>query len=261
MRKRWLYIFNKNNSEKKFIENIDQFPLSKVAYILWNHHRNEKNIEFSYKLKPTLNFIYRFENKYYLYGQNAWKQYRKIQWLKTNIVVMFEDSSFDDLIHSKFQNFRSLETNESSDVFNTYLTLRLTPNDFSFLEKEEINTIRLPKQNTDLPKRYKHLNGGINYGVLQGDEIISFAAAPYILIKQNYSFAIIRSVETKLLERKKGLGLQTVGKLIQYLFNQLEVKNIVLWVDEGNFGARRLYEKLGFKTESSFLATYCDCKF
>lgn len=235
-------------------------PLSKKSYILWNHYKNNRNTEYAITLKPSLNYIYRFDNKYTLYGEEAWKLKNRIRWFKENVVLMSDNPALEKSIRANFKNFRSLETNEPNNEFNTYLTLRAIKSNFNFSDTSELTPIELPSKNVKLPKRYQHLQGGVNYGVLKNEEIISFAAAPYILNESGFSFAIIRSVETKLIERRQGLGTLTVGKLCESLFNQHKIQDIVLWVDKNNNTARKLYEKLGFIIEGDFYATYCDVK-
>ncbi len=260
MKNRIKFFIKRSNPDISLIEMMENQPISKKSYILWNHFKNNLNTEYSVKTKPNLNYIYRFDNKYTLHGRDAWKLKNRIRWFKENVVLMYDDPILEEIIRANFKNFRSLETNEQNNNFKTYLSLRVIEQTFTFSDINEFTPIKLPSKNIKLPKRYKHLQGGVNYGILKNEEIISFAAAPYILIESGFSFAIIRSVETKLLERKQGLGTVTVGKLCESLFHQYKVQDIVLWVDESNQIAQKLYEKLGFTIEGSFYATYCDKK-
>jgi len=90
--------------------------------------------------------------------------------------------------------------------------------------------------------------------------MVCFAAAPYILTHPPFSFAIVRGVETKFLKRRQGYALNTVGFLCKELFSRYQLKNIFLWVEEGNQAARSLYQKIGFSEEVEISLTYCDLK-
>ncbi|UCG04343.1 MAG: GNAT family N-acetyltransferase [Candidatus Heimdallarchaeota archaeon] len=100
----------------------------------------------------------------------------------------------------------------------------------------------------------------MNFGLIKDNQIVCFAAAPYILTEKSFSFAIIRSVETKFLKRRQGFALKTVGLLCKELFSRFNVSNIFLWVEEKNLAARNLYQNLGFLKESKISLTYCDLK-
>lgn len=187
-----------------------------------------------------------------------WDLFEKIRWFKTNNVLLFSDPNLWEKIQSKFGNFRSLETNEKSDKYNTYSTYKLSIETFAPKWKKSTAIIRLPDENFSLPKRYRHLDDGISYGYIENNEVISFAAAPHILQKGKRSFAIIRGIETKLLERKQGYSEMTVTKLCQHLLAELLIKRIFLWVEETNQPAINLYEKLGFIKDKTIYATFCD---
>ena len=51
----------------------------------------------------------------------------------------------------------------------------------------------------------------------------------------------------------KGIGTEAVGKMLDYAFNGLEIPEVILAVKEGNKGAIRVYEKLGFKLYDKLL--------
>ena len=78
--------------------------------------------------------------------------------------------------------------------------------------------------------------------------------------KGEISFAIIRGIETKLLERKQGYSTMTVTKLCQHLLADLLIRRIFLWVEESNRPAISLYENLGFIKDKTIFATFCDLK-
>ncbi len=123
--------------------------------------------------------------------------------------------------------------------------------------------IKFPNNKLAVPKRYRHLDihGGVAYGYLKDDEIVSFAAAPHIHQSEHLSFAIIRGIETKLLERKQGYSNITLTKLCQELLSNLLIKELFLWVEDSNEPAIKLYEKLGFvKDNNKIFATFCDLK-
>lgn len=50
-------------------------------------------------------------------------------------------------------------------------------------------------------------------------------------------------------ERRKGYGTEALGAFVNYLFEEQDMHRVWLLVVDKNEGARRLYEKLGFKEE------------
>jgi ribosomal protein S18 acetylase RimI-like enzyme len=160
----------------------------------------------------------------------------------------------------RFTNFRSLETNQPVNFFNVYISLRLSKDSFTALDDIDERIIELPTQEHLIPKRYRPMSSGLNYGLIKGGEVVSFAAAPHILKQSIFSFAILRGIETKLLERKQGYALQTVAVLCNELFSRYHLSDIFLWVEDTNKAALKLYDKLGFKKDALIYATYCDQK-
>lgn len=53
--------------------------------------------------------------------------------------------------------------------------------------------------------------------------------------------------------RGRGLGSETMGLVIQYIFQELNLNKITLAVFENNPRALKLYEKLGFHVEGRFV--------
>ncbi|MFX0182765.1 MAG: GNAT family N-acetyltransferase [Candidatus Hodarchaeota archaeon] len=242
-----------------FIKHLQRQPLSIICYILWYHHKQQEQTQLTFRLNP-FRFIHRFENKYTLYGKNVWKLKRKIRWFETNLVLMFNHEEIWSDLNKRFTNFRSLETNQPTDFFNVYITLSLSKDSFIAFNNIDKRIIELPTQKYSIPKRYRPISSGLNYGLIKDGEVVSFAAAPHILIQNTFSFAILRGIETKLLERRQGYALQTVGVLCNELFSRYKLTNIFLWVEDTNKAALDLYEKLGFKKEAVIFATYCDQK-
>ena len=252
-----LFHSSKGKRAELFLKNLERLPLSHTCYIQWYLDQKEKQIEFQVLTSP-FSFVFRYENKFHLHGKKAWALFDKISWFKTNNVLLFSDPNFWEKIQTRFGNFRSLETNEKTNTFNTYSTYRLSIETFKPQWKESSAIIRFPEKNFSLPKRYRHLNDGISYGYVKNEEVLSFAAAPHILQKGKISFAIIRGIETKLLERKQGYSEITVTKLCQHLLAELLIREIFLWVEETNQPAINLYKKLGFIKDKTIYATFCD---
>lgn len=204
-------------------------------------------------------YIFRHENKYNITGDNVWQLNEYIRWFKTNIVLIFEKQQWEE-INRRFDNFRSTETNQLTKSYDTYLTLDLNKDRLSFIEPIDDEIIQIPSPNHPLPKRYRPYNGGLNFGLFKNNQIVCFAAAPHILTRESFSFAIIRGVETKFLKRRQGYALNTVGLLCKELFSRFHLSNIFLWVEEKNMAARNLYQNLGFFEEAKLAVTYCDLK-
>lgn len=192
-------------------------------------------------------------------GEKVWQLKTKVRWFNTNLVLIFEKKRWGDIIQ-RFDNIRDLETNQQTDSYNTYLTLNLSRDHFSFSEPVDDQIIRVPSSEYPLPKRYRPFGGGLSFGFFKKGSMVSFAAAPHILSQGTFSFAILRGVETKLIERRQRYALKTVGVLCKELFSRYESSNIFLWVEETNQAAQNLYKKLGFSEEGRIYATYCDQK-
>ena len=80
----------------------------------------------------------------------------------------------------------------------------------------------------------------------------------HIFQQKKFSYAILRGIETKILERQQGFSYKTMTRLCQELLTDLLIKRLILWVDKDNTAAKTLYEKLGFIRDSEIYATYCD---
>lgn len=240
------------------MELLTKQPLSFICYILWFIYHKPERTDLAFTTNP-FSYIFRYENKYNITGENVWQFDKYIRWFKTNLVIIFEKQYWKD-INQRFDNFRNLNTNQSTNSYDTYLTLNLKKDDLSYFESIDEEIKQIPSANCPLPKRYRPYNGGLNFGLFKNDQMVCFAAAPYILINSPFSFAIVRGVETKFLKRRQGYALNTVGLLCKELFSQYHLKNIFLWVEERNRAARNLYHKIGFSEEVEFSLTYCDLK-
>lgn len=240
------------------MKQLQQQPHSVTCYILWHIFHQYKKTDLAFSVDP-LRYIFRFENKYTLFGEDVWQLEKYIRWFQTNIVLIFEKQRWEEIIHH-FDNFRSLETNKPIDSYNIYLTLSLSREDLSFSEDADDRIIQIPSPEHPHPKRYRPLKGGLAFGLLKKDKIICFAAAPHILTQKSLSFAILRGIKTELLERRQGYALKTVGMLCKELFSRYQLSNIFLWVEETNTAARNLYEQLGFQEEAKIFSIYCDQK-
>ncbi|MFX0124787.1 MAG: GNAT family N-acetyltransferase [Candidatus Hodarchaeota archaeon] len=212
----------------------------------------------SFSTNP-FSYIFRHENKYNIKGENVWQLEKHVRWFKTNLVLIFEKQQWEE-INRRFENFRHIETNKLTGSYDTFLTLNLSRDRLSFVKPIDENIIQIPSSKHPIPKRYRPYSGGLNFGLIKNDRIVCFAAAPYILTKQGFSFAIIRNVVTKFIVRRQGFALKTVGVLCKELFSNYHISNIFLWVEERNTAARNLYKKLGFFEEAKVAMTYCDLK-
>jgi hypothetical protein len=253
-------IIEHNEDEKAFLSRIVQFQsLSVISYILWYHLNQRETIEFSYSVDP-FSYVYRYDNKYNLFGENVWEISKNIRWFKDNIVLIFQNKNIWNEIVENFDNFRSLETNKPTQAFNTYITFCLTQDSFSSVDSKNELIVKIPSEKYPILKRYRHLQDGLNFSLIKNDKIASFASAPHIMTQYKSSFAILRGVETNMLERRQGYAQATVSKLCRELFSKYEVKYIFLWVEEINFAAIKMYNNLGFKEDVEIYTTYCDLK-
>ncbi|MHA1215466.1 MAG: GNAT family N-acetyltransferase [Candidatus Hodarchaeales archaeon] len=243
-----------------FLKNLKTQPLSQTCYILWFYYYKSKSTQLAYKTAP-FRYIFRFENKYQLYGNNVFHFKKKVRWFKTNIVLIFENKSLWSEIQDLFYNFRSIETNEVSDIYNTYIAYRITKKTFKPKRLDNPSIVKLPTKDIPIPKRYRHLKGGLSYGYIKDKKVVSFSAAPHIVNDAQNSYAILRGIETRELEKRQGYAYVTLSKLLDDLFTITNVKEVFLWVENNNTPAKNLYTKMGFVPQSEIFATYCDTNF
>jgi len=260
---RFIDKFRKGKKEdpESFQKLLSMQPLSQTCYIQWYLLKKPHLITVKSQENP-LKFIFHYENKYFLSGEDVWKLKDKFRWFNTNNVLFFTNESLWPEIFERFTNFRSLETNNPTDTFNSYSTYRLTVATFNPKWSNLSSIIKFPNNKLAVPKRYRHLDihGGLAYGYLKNNEIVSFAAAPHIYQSDDLSFAIVRGIETKLLERKQGYSNITLTKLCQELLSNLLIQDLFLWVEDSNEAAIKLYEKIGFVKDNKIFATFCDLK-
>ena len=244
-----------------FQKTLYKLPLSQTCYIMWYLLKKPQIITIRTD-EHNLSFIFHYENKYFLSGPDVWEIEEGIRWFNTNNVLFFNDERQWPKIQKKFTNFRSLETNNETDTYNSYTTYKLIVETFNPKWTQLSSIIKFPNDKVAPPKRYRHLDihGGLAYGYLKNNEIVSFAAAPHIYQDESISFAIIRGIETKLLERKQGYSNSTLTKLCQELLSNQLIKELFLWVEDSNEPAINLYEKMGFVQDSRIFATFCDLK-
>jgi hypothetical protein len=123
-------------------------------YWYCNHkiiYDQRENVDFAFSVDP-LRYIFRFENKYTLFGNDIWKFEKHIQWYKTNTVLFFEEERWQEVIQ-RFENFRSLENNKPAKSYNTYLVLSLSKEHFSINESTDSRIVQFPSSKYPLPKR------------------------------------------------------------------------------------------------------------
>jgi len=236
-------------------------PLSQTCYMQWYLLKKPNLVTIKLQENP-FNYIFHYENKYFLSGVDIWNLKGRIRWFKTNNVLFFTNKSLWPEIQERFTNIRSLETNDKTDTFNSYSTYKLMVKTFNPKWSDLSSIIKFPNNKIAVPKRYRHLDihGGLAYGYLKNNEIVSFAASPHIHQSNDLSFAIIRGIETKLLERKHGYSNTTLTKLCQELLSNLLIKELFLWVENSNQPAIKLYQKMGFVKDNEIFATFCDLK-
>ena len=240
-----------------FVDNLQQHPLSINCYLFWYLSQQKEKNELIFSVNP-FRFIHRFENRYTIFGSHVWQLEKNIRWFKTNLVLMFQETTLWEEIIYRFHNFRSLETNDQTLSYSTYLTLNLSKDNLSIVDPVDDRIVQLPSSNHSLPKRYRPFNKGLAFGLIKNNSIACFAASLHILNQNSINFAILRGIETQSFQKRHGYALKTVSVLCKELFDRYDLSNIFLWVEEKNFAARNLYKKLGFKEEVKVFMTYCD---
>lgn len=93
------------------------------------------------------------------------------------------------------------------------------------------------------------LRSGLWWGAFdQGDELVSIAA----LNATHGSLGEVGGVYTRPSHRRQGLARAVMQCLIEDCRERLSCRELVLFTAEGNSGARRLYESMGFRPAGAF---------
>ncbi|MHA1734110.1 MAG: GNAT family N-acetyltransferase [Promethearchaeota archaeon] len=102
---------------------------------------------------------------------------------------------------------------------------------------------------------------GLSYILTDHGEVACVVPVPYILVDGDYSFAVVRGLETKPSFRRRGYARATLETALVDLFHgpppSPRVDRVFLWVEVDNLPAVKLYEGLGFRVDGNWVGTTC----
>ncbi|MCE7742610.1 MAG: GNAT family N-acetyltransferase [Candidatus Heimdallarchaeota archaeon] len=232
---------------------VGQKRVTRLAYSIWDIitfpeavHFEESNssFRFSYDLHTTL------------FGPPSKELLEKFN-PKGTISLSF-DLEWLELVLENFSDFEVMDKAAEDKKMNTFLCMELIQKDFKSKDTYDSQIL-----NGDLIKNlsfkrrllFSNSEGG-GVGIIKNDEMVGVAFAPHIVSNDLFSFAVIRGVWVSETHRNKGYGYDVSAKMCEELFSN-DIEKVTLWVEESNFPAVRIYEKMGFRTVEEVYGTDC----
>ena len=103
---------------------------------------------------------------------------------------------------------------------------------------------------TDSQQLPGQLDRGVYYGVSEGGRLVAVAGTH--CLAAHSGVGAVGNVLTHAAHRGRGYGATTTTAVTQELF-RMGCEEVVLNVRQNNHGARRLYERLGFREHCTFV--------
>ncbi|NPD87597.1 MAG: GNAT family N-acetyltransferase [Asgard group archaeon] len=178
---------------------------------------------------------------------------------KGELVISFKPE-WISLVKDYFYDFELVVEVNEKDKFNKFLCMELLEENFN--PKEQYQSRKLTREDLGVLtiKRRIHQSRGIGgVGIIKNDSLLGCAFASQIVQEEPFSFASIRDVWVHPNYRNQGLGADLTSHISKIAFEQ-KIERIFLWVEERNYPAVLLYEKLGFTTVDSVLSAVCKVK-
>jgi ribosomal protein S18 acetylase RimI-like enzyme len=175
------------------------------------------------------------------------------------IFISFKQE-WTSLIKDKFHDFELVIDIDEDEIFNTFLCMELLKEDFR--PKKEYQSRELLREDLSLLsiQRRIHLSRGFGgVGLIETNTLVGCAFASQVVDEEPFSFAIIRDVWVHPNNRNKGLGADLTSHICKIAFDN-HIETIFLWVEERNYPAVHVYEKIGFKTVDRFNSAVCKMK-
>ena len=163
-------------------------------------------------------------------------------------------------IQENFKDFELVVQIEEETTINKFLCMELLEENFTPMKQYQSR--KFSREDVDLLeiKRRIHVSRGFGgVGIIRDNSLIGCAFASQVVQETPFSFAAIRDVWVHPNFRKQGLGTDLTLHIAEIIFAN-KIERIFLWVEERNYPAVQLYEKLGFQTVDTFLSTVCKLK-
>ncbi len=242
-------------SENELFSQIASKHLSKFCFMVWDYFTIPKLFDF-YGSESSC--LCHYGNHYLLHGIPNEEILEKIR-NKGEFVVAY-DGVWRNLVIHNFINHRLVDNSAGNSVYNTFLCMELSKDNFSL--KKGYKSREITEDDFDLLslKQQIHVQKGFGGTCIVKDNIlIGCAFAPHVVNKNDFSFAIIRDVWVDKSRRNKGYGYDLTSLLCKYIFNQ-DIERIFLWVEKSNIPAVKIYNKIGFFTSERVLGNICQLK-
>ncbi len=167
------------------------------------------------------------------------------------------DPNWFPIIEKYFTNFSLLDPSAGNKFHNTFLCMELVKGDFK-AKKDPISR-RLTDDEYKLlsfRRRILFSQGLGGVGIVEGNRVVGRAFSPHVVQENGYSFAIVRDVFVDPSCRNRGFGYDLSSKICEIIFSE-GIEKCTLWVEEDNFPAVKIYEKLGFRIKDKVRSNYC----
>ena len=167
------------------------------------------------------------------------------------------DPEWFPIIKKYFTSFSLLDSSAGDKSHNTFLCMELKEDQFKPKE------IHISRRLTDdeyrllsFRRRILFSQGLGGVGIVENNKVIGRAFAPHIVQEKNFSFAVVRDVYVDPSCRSRGFGFDLSSKICELIFSE-GIDKCILWVEEDNLHAVKIYEKLGFETKDKVRSNYC----
>ncbi len=242
-------------SEDEIFAQIAYKHLSKFCFMVWDYFTIPKLFDF-YGSESSC--LCHYGNHYLLHGIPNEEILEKIR-NKGEFVVAY-DGVWRNLIIENFINLRLVDNSAGNSVYNTFLCMELSKDNFSL--KKEYKSREITDEDFDLLSLKQQIHVQKGFGgtcIVEENTLIGCAFAPHVVNKNDFSFAIIRDVWVDKSHRNKGYGYDLTASLCKYIFNQ-DIERIFLWVEKNNIPAVKIYNKMGFLAKEQVLGNLCQLR-
>ncbi len=239
-------------SEYEQFLKIAEDHLGYFCFMVWDYYRFPEFFELKI-INDTIRCNY--ENYTLFYGKPDKRIFGDFD-PKGELFISFKPD-WISLIKENFYDFELVVKINKEEKINKFLCMELLEENFT--PKEHYQSRKLEREDLSVLgiKRRIHQSRGFGgIGIIKEDSLLGCAFASQVVQKKPFSFATIRDVWVSPNLRNQGLGSDLTSHISKIIFNQ-QVERIFLWVEERNYPAVHLYEKLGFTTVDSFLSTVC----
>lgn len=243
---------------------------AQFAYQLYHVLNQSENVEIFQSPDNQNTFIYKYKNYLTTYGHKGTVEKLLSQLIGKNIIdkgtrweITFQNHH-RTIINSLFDDFDFIEEfgGGNDAISNNLQTMELQKSNFTPRRQlkagKKIRADLLDHFDQDLKNIVER--GGYVYGVLEDTELKSVCPVPYIYKDSSISFAVLHGIKTNEKYRKKGYATGSVRAALNFLFTRKTIKSIFLWVDEDNFPAVHMFEKIGFESVGNWIGTRCFLK-